>query len=95
MLDFLKKRFSSRDRLPDEIRTILQDQEMAGEGLVNYVRAIFAAFTLSTLLTVSSDAQTPQALLFFRVVMATWFAYAAGVWVLLGVKTSTMVGSST
>ena len=83
MLDFLKKRFSSRDRLPDEIRTILQDQEMAGERLVNYVRAIFAALSLSAVVFVVPGAQTPTTTKIYTVVTCIWLVYAACVWLLV------------
>jgi adenylate cyclase len=83
VLEFLKKRFSSRARLPDAIRDILQSQEMAGERLVNYVRAAFAALSLSAVVFVAADAQTPVTALMYRATMGTWLVYAALVWTLL------------
>jgi adenylate cyclase len=82
VLDNLKKRIFSRDRLPDEIQTILQNQEMRGERLVNYVRAVFSAFSF-TLMFVSSDSQEPAALLVFRIALGAWFGYSVLVWLLL------------
>ncbi len=82
MLDNLKKRIFSRDRLPDDIRIILQNQEMRGERLVNYVRAVFSAFSLG-MMFVSSEAQAPAALLVFRLVLSAWFIYSVVVWLLL------------
>ncbi|UQA58896.1 adenylate/guanylate cyclase domain-containing protein [Polyangium aurulentum] len=83
MLEQLKKRFSSRGGLPDGIRNILQAQEMAGERLVNYVRAAFVVSSFSTVLFVAEDAQTPLANTIYRVMLSTWLIYAVIVWWLL------------
>ena len=73
----MKERFASRQRLSDEIRAILEKQEMAAERLVNYVRAIFALLSLSAVAFVSPNVQTPTATTIFRWLMAAWFVYAA------------------
>ncbi|MDI1483920.1 adenylate/guanylate cyclase domain-containing protein [Polyangium sp. y55x31] len=83
MLDNLKKRIFSRERLPDEVRAILQNQEMAGERLVNYVRAVFAGFSLIVTLFVSPEAQTEKSTFIFRLVGFSWIAYAVAVWLVL------------
>lgn len=83
MLELLKKRFPSRVGLPEGIRNILQAQEMAGERLVNYVRAGFVALSFSTVLFVAEDAQTPLANKIYRVMLSGWAIYAAIVWLLL------------
>ncbi|MDI1447683.1 adenylate/guanylate cyclase domain-containing protein [Polyangium sp. 6x1] len=83
MLDNLKKRIFSRERLPDEVRAILQNQEMAGERLVNYVRAVFAGFSLIVTLFVSPGAQTEKSTFIFRLVGFSWLVYAVAVWLLL------------
>jgi class 3 adenylate cyclase len=83
VLEQLKKRFYSRGGLPDGIRNILQAQEMAGERLVNYVRAGFVALSFSTVIFVAKDAQTPLANKIFQVMLSTWLVYAVIVWGLL------------
>lgn len=75
MLDRLKERLNSRERLSDEIRAILERQEMAAERQVNYVRTIFSAFSLSALAFVSPDAQTLISTKIFSVQLGAWLFY--------------------
>jgi len=82
VLQTLKKRLFARERLPDEVQLILQRQEMRGERLVNYVRGVFSAFSLA-MMFVQSDAQTPEALHVFRLVLGCWLAYSVIVWAIL------------
>jgi adenylate cyclase len=77
VLNRIKERLNTRERLSDEIRAILEKQEMAAERLVNYVRAIFALMSLSAVVFVSPDAQTPTATTIFRWILTSWIAYAA------------------
>jgi adenylate cyclase len=72
----IKARFSKREQLSDEIRAILEKQEMAAERQVNYVRGIFSAFTLGTVAFVSPDAQTPLSTKIYGVQLGAWLAYA-------------------
>ncbi len=83
MFESLKKRFASRQRLSDEIRSILEKQEMAGERLVNYVRAVFALMSFSAMLFLSPDAQTERANRFFTIELASWLVYASLVFFVL------------
>jgi adenylate cyclase len=82
VLERLKKRFASRERLSDEIRTILEKQEMAGERLVNWVRAIFALMSFGAMLNVS-NAQSPAATRIFTIELTIWFVYACLIFLVL------------
>lgn len=84
MLERLKQRLASREKLSEEIRAILEKQEMAGERLVNYVRAIFAGLSLSLVMgALSADAQTPRATMIFRMQLAGWLIYSVIAFLLL------------
>lgn len=76
MLNRITERLKTRERLTDEIRAILEKQEMAAERQVNYVRAAFSAFSLSALAFVSPDTQTPTATKIYAIQLGTWLLYA-------------------
>ncbi len=83
MLNRLKERINSRERLSDEIRAILEKQEMTAERVVNYVRGVFAGSSMILAGFVSPDAQTPTATRIFVVSLGAWFAYACVVFAVL------------
>lgn len=76
MFDRMKERLNSRERLSDEIRAILEKQEMAAERQVNYVRAVFALLSLSAVIFVSPDVQTAASTKIFSVQLGAWLLYA-------------------
>lgn len=76
MLNRIIERLKTRERLSDEIRAILEKQEMAAERLVNYVRAVFASLSLSAVI-VSADIATATATKIFTWQLSIWIAYAA------------------
>jgi len=75
VLERIQERFKTRERLSDEIRAILEKQEMAAERLVNYVRAVFSSFSLSAV-TVSAPLATAAATKIFTWQLSAWIAYA-------------------
>jgi len=85
VLETKNPRFSPPAQLPEEIRAILQNQEMAGERLVNYVRSGFAVFSLSASL-LGSAKEAPAANLVFRSMLYAWLGYSAVVWLLLRLR---------
>lgn len=82
MFDRIKARFFKRERLSDEIRSILEKQEMAAERLVNYVRAVFAPMSLSAVI-LSADIATATATRIFTWQLSVWIAYAAATFYVL------------
>lgn len=75
MLNRITGRFKTRERLTDEIRAILEKQEMAAERLVNYVRAGFAALSLTTVI-LSAESNTAAATKIFVWQLSAWIAYS-------------------
>lgn len=67
---------NARERLSDEIRAILEKQEMAAERAVNYVRGGFTAFALSAVVFVVPDAQTPTSTKIYTFMLGSWLIYA-------------------
>lgn len=72
----MKERLNTRERLSDEIRAILEKQEMAAERLVNFVRFVFSGLTLPAIAFIMPDAQTPTSRMIYIALMAGWLAYA-------------------
>lgn len=83
MLERLKKRLTGRERLTDEIRAILEKQEMAAERLVNYVRAGFTLMSFGAVGFVSPEVQTARANRIFMIELGTWAVYCCLVFLLL------------
>lgn len=83
MLERIKELRNTRERLSDEIRTILEKQEMAAERQVNYVRGGFTLLSLSAVMFVSPDVQTPASTKIFSVVLGAWLVYAVILFVFL------------